>query len=76
MTQQYINIVIIGQKYDSPALQGSRKLYCVHKVAKGPNVDEECKKMLPDSSCRFYKGMNRLFAVQNSTLQVLAPLIS
>ena len=42
----------------------------MHKVAKGPALEEECDKMLAESACKFFNGTNRLFGLQNSTLRV------
>jgi len=53
-----------------PPPQGSRKHYCVHKVAKGPNLDEECEKLRVDSSCSYFTGMNRLFGLLDGSLRV------
>lgn len=52
-----------------PLPQGSKKHYCVHKVAKGPNLEEECDKMLADGDCRFFNGTKHLFGLQSSTLK-------
>ncbi len=52
------------------SLQGSRKHYCVHRAARAANLEEECDKMLAEGGCAYFKGTNRLFGLQTSTLQV------
>ena len=55
-------------------VQASKEHYCIHPtVSKKANKDEECQNMLKgDSSCRFFKNVQKLYPMQTSHfLQVM-----